>query len=262
MFYAMTHDKIDTGPYEFVHQLEDIETLNRRALAGELEVSAVSIHAYAYLSDKYALLPNGASMGDRYGPMLVAKRAIKEAEVPNLKLAIPGTLTSAFLALQLWAGKDLKYEVVPFDRIVDEVLADRFDAGLIIHEGQLTYAQNGLELVQDLGVWWHERTGLPLPLGGNIVRKDLGAQTMKDVARLVLESIQYGLDHRDEAIDYAMQYGRGIDRNLADRFIGMYVNNWTRDYGPAGRRAVVEFLQTGADAGLLSTAPAVEFVEL
>jgi 1,4-dihydroxy-6-naphthoate synthase len=262
MFYALTHHKIETGPYDFVHQLEDIETLNRRALAGELEVSAVSIHAYAYLSDKYALLPNGASMGDRYGPMLVAKRKYMQADVPNLRIAVPGTLTSAFMALQLWAGRNLKYEVVPFDRILDEVLADRFDAGLIIHEGQLTYAQSGLHLVQDFGVWWHEKTGLPLPLGGNIVRKDLGPAAMKEIARLVLQSIQYGLDHREDAIDYAMKYGRGIDRKLADRFIGMYVNDWTRDYGPAGRKAVVEFLKAGWEAKILPKPAVVEFVEL
>jgi len=262
MFYALTYNKIDTGPYEFVHQLEDIETLNRRALEGELEVSAVSIHAYAYLADKYALLPNGASMGDRYGPMVIAKRPIDVAELPFLRLAIPGTLTSAFLALQLWARKNLRYEVVPFDRILDEVVTGRFDAGLIIHEGQLTYAESGLVLVQDLGIWWHETTGLPLPLGGNIVRKDLGPVAMKDIARLIAESIDYGLKHRDDAIEYALKYGRGLDRALADRFVGMYVNHWTRDYGPTGRRAVLEFLQAGADAQLIPTVPPVEFVEL
>ena len=262
MFYALTYNKIDTGPYEFVHQLEDIETLNRRALEGELEVSAVSIHACAYLADKYALLPNGASMGDRYGPMVIAKRPINVSELPSLRLAIPGTLTSAFLALQLWAGKNLRYEVVPFDRILDEVVAGRFDAGLIIHEGQLTYAESGLVLVQDLGVWWHEKTGLPLPLGGNIVRKDLGSTAMKDIARLIAESIDYGLKHRDDAIEYALKYGRGLDRALADRFVGMYVNHWTRDYGPTGRRAVREFLQAGAEAQLIPKVPPVEFVEL
>ena len=262
MFYALTHDKIDTGSYEFVHQLEDIETLNRRALAGELEVSAVSVHAYAYLSEQYALLPNGASMGDRYGPMLVAKRRIALAALPNMRIAVPGTLTSAFMALQLWGGRGFQYEVVPFDRIIDEVVADRFDAGLIIHEGQLTYAQHGLHLVQDFGVWWNDLTGLPLPLGCNIVRKDLGALAMKRIARLIYESIQYGLSHREEAIEYAMKYGRGIERNLADQFVGMYVNEWTRDYGPKGRQAVVEFLKAGYEAKILTKPAVVEFVEM
>ena len=262
MFYALARHKIDAGPFEFVHQLEDIETLNRRALAGELEVSAVSIHAYAHLADKYALLPNGASMGDGYGPMLVAKRRYTLADVPSLRLAVPGTLTSAFLALQLWAGRNLNYRVVPFDQILEEVATGGCDAGLIIHEGQLTYAGSGLELVQDLGAWWREKTGLPLPLGGNVIRKDLGMPTMKAVARLVLKSIEYGLEHRAEALEYAMEFGRGLDRPLADRFIGMYVNDWTRDYGPTGRRAVLEFLQAGADAGLLPKPTAFEFVEL
>jgi 1,4-dihydroxy-6-naphthoate synthase len=262
MFYALTHDKIDTGPYEFVHQLEDIETLNRRALAGELEVSAVSVHAYAYLSEQYALLPNGASMGDRYGPMLVAKRPIALQDLAKMRIAVPGTLTSAFMALLLWGGRGFQYEVVPFERIIEEVVADRFDAGLIIHEGQLTYAQHGLQLVQDFGVWWNDLTGLPLPLGCNIVRKDLGAPSMKRIARLIHESVQYGLANRDEAIEYAMKYGRGIDRSLADRFVGMYVNEWTRDYGASGRRAVVEFLQAGYDAKILPKPAVVEFLEM
>jgi 1,4-dihydroxy-6-naphthoate synthase len=262
MFYALTHGKIDSRPYDFVHQLEDIETLNRRALAGELEVSAVSIHAYAYLSDKYALLPNGASMGDGYGPMLVAKRMIDKSEVPNLRIAIPGTLTSASMALQLWAGRKLDCQVVPFDQIIEEVETGRVDAGVIIHEGQLTYGEHGLTLVQDFGVWWQEKTGLPLPLGGNIVRRDLGPAAMKRIAELILDSIHYGLANRDQAIDYAMTYGRGIDRGLADKFVGMYVNEWTRDYGPRGRKAVAEFLKAGFDAGILPKPATVEFVEV
>jgi 1,4-dihydroxy-6-naphthoate synthase len=262
MFYALTHHKMETSPFEFVHQLEDIETLNRRALAGELEVSAVSIHAYAFLSDKYALLPNGASMGDRYGPMLVAKQPFSASDLPKRRLAVPGTMTSAFLALQLWGGKNLQYEVVPFDRIIDEVVSGAFDAGLIIHEGQLTYSRYGLHLLQDLGVWWNDQTGLPLPLGGNVVRKDLGSPAMKRIAQLIHDSIQYGLHHRDEAIEYAMQYGRGLEKDLADRFVGMYVNDWTLDYGQRGRKAIVEFLQAGASAGLIPHQPAVEFVEM
>lgn len=261
MFYALAHDKIDAGPYEFRHQLEDIETLNRRALAGELEISAVSIHAYAKLTDRYALLPSGASMGDRYGPMVVAKRPLSTSELKRTRVAVPGTLTSAFLALSLYLDGPFEYAVVPFDQIIERVAAGEFDAGLIIHEGQLTYRNLGLENCVDLGVWWFETTGLPLPLGGNVVRKDLGPATMKDVARLLKQSIQYGLDHRQAALDYALKYARDMGRELADQFVGMYVNEWTLDYGPRGREAIRRFLAKGVECGLLDRATAVEFVD-
>src|SRR4051794_22334935 len=260
MFYALAHDKIDTGDLAFRHQLQDIETLNRRALKGELEVSAVSIHAYAFLQDKYVLLPSGCSMGDRYGPMVVARRPLTVAELPALTIAVPGTLTTAFLALRLLLPGELRYEVVPFDEIIPAVAAGRFDVGLIIHEGQLTFQNQGLHLVVDLGVWWQERTGLPLPLGGNVVRKDLGAETMSRVSKLIKESIQYSLDHRDEALQYALKYARDMDVALADKFVGMYVNDWTLDYGDRGRAAIRKLLDEGHRAGIIPAPVAVEFV--
>src|SRR5476651_420200 len=197
MFYALAHDKIDTGGLKFVHELQDIETLNRRALRGELEVTAISLHAYAHLLDKYALLPSGCSMGDRYGPMVVARRPLTLEELKTARIAVPGTMTTAFLALKLLVPEGFAYEVLPFDRILDAVASGKFDAGLIIHEGQLTFQNQGLHLVTDLGVWWQEKTGLPLPLGGNVVRRDLGRETMAKISRLLKESIRYGLDHRD-----------------------------------------------------------------
>jgi 1,4-dihydroxy-6-naphthoate synthase len=261
MFYALAHDKIDAGPYEFRHQLEDIETLNRRALHGELEVSAVSIHAYAKLTDKYALLPSGSSMGDKYGPMVVAKKPISREDLPNVRIAVPGTLTTAFLALCLYAPRRFEYVVVPFDRILDEVASGRVDAGLIIHEGQLTYQNQGLVCVVDLGEWWFEDTALPLPLGGNVVRKDLGDKVMSDVSRLLKESIQYGLDHRQAALDYALGYARDMGRELADQFVGMYVNDWTLDYGPRGRQAIRCLLDRGVEAGVVEGPIRIEFVD-
>src|SRR5262245_22901950 len=231
MFYALAHDKLDTGGLTFRHELQDIETLNRRALRGELEVTAVSIHAYAFLLDRYTLLPSGCSMGDRYGPMVVARAPLKIDDLKRMKIAVPGTLTTAFLALRLFLG-EFAYEVLPFDQVLDAVAAGRFDAGLIIHEGQLTFQNQRLQLVVDLGVWWQERTGLPLPLGGNAVRRDLGPETIRAVSRLLKESIRYGLDHRREALAYALKYARDMDLSLADRFVGMYVNDWTLDYGP------------------------------
>jgi len=260
MFYALAHDKIDTGNLRFRHQLQDIETLNRRALRGELEVTAVSIHAYAYLLDKYALLPSGCSMGDRYGPMVVAKRPLTVEQLRSARIAVPGTLTTAFLTLRLLLPGDFAYEVVPFDQILGAVAEGPFDAGLIIHEGQLTFQNQGLHLVVDLGVWWQERTGLPLPLGGNVVRRDLGPETMREVSRLLQESIRYGLDHRDEALAYALRYARDMDKALADRFVGMYVNQWTLDYGPRGRAAVQRLLEEGHRAGVIPAPVAVEFV--
>jgi 1,4-dihydroxy-6-naphthoate synthase len=261
MFYALAHDKLDTGDLQFRNELQDIETLNRRALRGELEVTAVSIHAYAFLLDKYALLPSGCSMGDHYGPMVVARRPLRPADLKVLRIAIPGTLTTAFLTLRLLLDDEFAYEVVPFDRILGEVAARRFDAGLIIHEGQLTFQNQGLHLVVDLGVWWQERTGLPLPLGGNVVRRDLGPDTMGRISRLLKESIRYGLDHREDALAYALKYARDMDRDLADRFVGMYVNDWTLDYGPRGREAVRRLLDDGRRAGVIPAPVAVEFVD-
>jgi 1,4-dihydroxy-6-naphthoate synthase len=261
MFYALAHDKLDTGGLRFRHELQDIETLNRRALRGELEVTAVSIHAYAHLLDRYALLPSGCSMGDRYGPMVVARRPMTVAELGRTRVAVPGTLTTAFLTLRLLLPEGFTYEVVPFDHILAAVAEGRFDAGLIIHEGQLTFQNQGLHLVVDLGVWWQDRTGLPLPLGGNVVRRDLGPETMSQLSRLLKESIRYALEHRDAALDYALRYARDMDKSLADRFVGMYVNDWTLDYGPRGREAVRRLLDEGHQAGVIPNPAAVEFVE-
>ncbi|HET6574229.1 MAG TPA: MqnA/MqnD/SBP family protein [Fimbriiglobus sp.] len=265
MFHALANDKIPTGNLRFVHELQDIETLNRRAMLGELEVSAVSIHAYSFLLDKYALLPTGCSMGDRYGPMVVARRPMRVEDLPAVTVAVPGTLTTAFLTLTLLfesIGRKgaLRYEVVPFDEIIPAVAAGKYDAGLIIHEGQLTFQNQGLHLVTDLGVWWQDRTGLPLPLGGNVVRKDLGADTMREVSRLIRESIRYALAHRQEALQHALKYARDMDVSLADRFVGMYVNDWTLDYGERGRAAIRKLLDEGHRAGVIPAPVAVEFV--
>ncbi len=266
MFHALANDKIDTGPFEFRHELVDIETLNRRAFAGELELTAVSIHAYAYLTDKYVLCPCGASMGDRYGPMVVAKRQYSIDDLRPLTIAVPGKLTTAYLALRLCLGLDFKHVVVPFDRIIEATLAGEYkgqpiDAGLIIHEGQLTYGQSGLKLAVDLGEWWFEKTGLPLPLGGNVLRRDLGTNTIRDVNRLLKQSIEYGLGHRAEALNYALQYGRDLDTAKADKFVGMYVNDWTLDFGPRGREAVGRLLAEGHTAGVIPKLVEPEFVE-
>ena len=261
MFYALAHNKLDTGGLRFEHQLQDIETLNRRALKGELEVTAISIHAYAHLLEKYALLPSGCSMGDRYGPMVVAREPMTLEKLAKAKIAVPGTLTTAFLTLRLLLPDGFAYEVVPFDQILDAVAAGKFDAGLIIHEGQLTFQNQGLQLIVDMGVWWHEKTGLPLPLGGNVVRRDLGDQVMRDISRLLKASIQYSLDHRDAALTYALNYARDMDKSLADRFVGMYVNEWTLDYGPRGREAVRRLLTEAHKAGIIPSAVSVEFVD-
>jgi 1,4-dihydroxy-6-naphthoate synthase len=241
--------------------LQDIETLNRRALRGELEVTAVSIHAYAQLLDKYALLPSGCSMGDRYGPMVVARKPMTIEELRRARIAVPGTLTTAFLTLRLLLPDGFAHDVMPFDQILDAVASGKYDAGLIIHEGQLTFQNQGLHLVVDLGVWWQEKTGLPLPLGGNVVRRDLGEATMKQISRLLKESIRYALDHRSDALDYALKYARDMDKKLADQFVGMYVNDWTLDYGPRGREAVRRLLAEGHKAGVIPSPVAVEFVE-
>lgn len=260
MFYALAHNKIPTGNLAFAHELQDIETLNRRCLKQELDISAVSLHAFAYLSDKYALLSSGCSMGDRYGPMVVAKKAYTIEELKSLRIAVPGTLTTAFLSLNLLLGSKFNYEIVPFDEILNAVEQGKVDAGLIIHEGQLTFQNQGLKLVVDMGVWWYEKTGLPLPLGGNVVRKDLGADIIPEASRLIRESIHYGLDHREEALAYALQYGRNLDTGLADKFVGMYVNDWTVDYGDKGRKAVQLLLNEGHKAGVIPHPVLVEFV--
>lgn len=273
MFHALANGKIDTGEYEFRHELVDIETLNRRAFSGELELSAVSIHAYAFLNDKYVLCPCGASMGDKYGPMVVAPRQYKIDDLKSLTIAVPGTLTTAYLALRLCLGLDFKHVVVPFDRIIEAAVSGQYegqaiDAGLIIHEGQLTYGDRGLKLAVDLGQWWFDHTaadsstgGLPLPLGGNVLRRDLGRQTIREVNRLLKESISYGLEHRAEALQYALQYGRDLDRAKADRFVGMYVNDWTLDFGPRGREAVRRLLAEGHASGVIPQRVEPEFVD-
>jgi 1,4-dihydroxy-6-naphthoate synthase len=261
MFYALAHDKLDTGDLQFRHELQDIETLNRWALKGELEVTAISIHAYAQLLDRYALLPSGCSMGDRYGPMVVARKELKVDDLKQCRIAVPGTMTTAFLALRLLLPGGFAYEVMPFDKILDAVAEGKFDAGLIIHEGQLTFQNQGLKLIVDLGVWWQEKTGLPLPLGGNVVRRDLGPDTIKQISRLLKESIRYSLDHRQDALTYALNYARDMDRGLADKFVGMYVNDWTLDYGPRGRAAVARLLEEGHKAGIIPRPVTVEFVD-
>ncbi len=265
MFHALANDKIPTGNLRFVHELQDIETLNRRAMQGELEVSAVSIHAYSFLLDKYALLPTGCSMGDKYGPMVIARKRMTVRDLTRVKVAVPGTMTTAFLTLKLLfdslGAKDrLVYDVIPFDQIIAAVASGKYDAGLIIHEGQLTFRNQGLNLVADLGVWWQEKTGLPLPLGGNVVRKDLGEPTMQEVSRLIKESIRYALEHRQEALEHALKYARDMDVTLADKFVGMYVNHWTLDYGEHGRAAVRRLLAEGHRAGVIPHACDVEFV--
>jgi 1,4-dihydroxy-6-naphthoate synthase len=266
MFYALAAHKIDTRGHEFRHILQDIETLNQRALNGELHISAVSIHAYAYLTDRYALLPCGASMGDGYGPMLVTKEeapaepgAIR-AWLRTKTLAVPGLRTSAYLALSLFAGA-LNAKVVPFDQIFDFLDAGRAEVGLIIHEGQLTYLDEGFRLVLDLGAWWKATTGLPLPLGGNVIRKDIPLAVRKEVAEILSESIDYGLRNRQAGIEHSMPLARGLDLDRADRFIGMYVNEFTRDYGKIGRQAVSRFLAEASDHGLIPKPVALEFVE-
>jgi len=266
MFYALAKGKIDTGPYRFTHELVDIETLNRRALQGELELTAISLHAYAYLSDRYILCSCGASMGDRYGPMVVARRPMAIDALAGATIAVPGLRTTAFLALRLCLGVEFNHVLVPFDKILDAVAAGQFegrpvDAGLIIHEGQLTYADQQLQLIVDTGQWWFDRTGLPLPLGANGIRKDLGPQVIRDVHRLLRQSIAYGLEHRDEALGYAMSYGRGLDRAKADQFVEMYVTHWTMDFGPVGREAVARLLAEGHRAGAIPKLVVPEFVE-
>jgi 1,4-dihydroxy-6-naphthoate synthase len=260
MFHALANDKLDTGRYVFRHVMQDIETLNHRAFKGELELTAVSLHGYAYVTDKYALCSCGASMGDNYGPMVVARKPGKIADLKGARIAVPGTLTTAFLTLKLLLGDSFGYEVQPFDRILDLVEAGQYDAGLIIHEGQLTYQDQGLSLIVDLGKWWHDETGLPLPLGGNAVRRDLGPVVMREVTDLLRESIRYGLAHRQEALAHAEKYGRDLDHERADRFVGMYVNDWTLDFGPRGREAVATLLNRAYAARIIPEPVTLEFV--
>ena len=263
MFYALAEGRVPTDDRRYVHELADIETLNRRALAGELEVTAVSIHAYAHLADRYALLSHGASVGDRYGPRLVSRQpapADVPAAVRGKRVAIPGVLTTAFLALRLYQPT-FAAVVMPFDRIEDAVLNGEVDLGLLIHEGQLTFGDRGLHLWVDMGEWWHGETGLPLPLGGNVVRRDLGPELIRAISRDLRASIVYGLEHREEALNHALRYARGLDRKRADQFVGMYVNDYTVDYGERGRRAVTALLDRAAGAGLLPKKIEVTFVD-
>lgn len=260
MFYALADGQIDTQGLSYVHELQDIETLNNRALRGELDVTAVSIHAYAYLSERYALLPHGASMGDGYGPMLVASEPMTSEEIRGKRIAVPGMMTSAYLALKLFQP-DFVPVVVPFDQIEQAVTRGDVDAGLLIHEGQLTYKDEGLHLVADMGAWWLKKTGLPLPLGGNVIRKDMPRDVQKKVSRHLRESIAYGLDHRKNALDHAMRFARGLDRSKADTFVGMYVNDWTLDYGERGRAAIRLFLEEGVRSGVITRPVTVEFVD-
>ena len=260
MFYALAAGKIDTDGITYVHELQDIETLNRRALRGELEVTAVSIHAYAYLADRYALLPHGSSMGDGYGPRLVAREPRSREALAGARIAIPGTLTTAYLALRLWQP-DFTPVPTPFDEIEDVVERGEVDAGLLIHEGQLTYQDRGLHLLADMGEWWFQETGLPLPLGGNVIRKDLGETLIKTISRHLRASIAYGLEHRANALEHAMQYARGLDTRRADTFVGMYVNDWTLDYGERGRAAVRLLLEEGYKAGVIPHRVDVEFAD-
>ena len=259
MFYALAAGKIDTEGLTYVHELQDIETLNQRALRAELEVTAVSIHAYAHLADRYVLLPHGSSMGDRYGPRLVARRPYDRQSIKGKRIAIPGPLTTAYLALRLFEP-DFVAVPTPFDEIEAAVSGGSVDLGLLIHEGQLTYAADGLTLVQDMGEWWFSETGLPLPLGGNVVRKDLGADLTKKISRHLRASIEYALAHREAALNHAMRFARGLDRDKADTFVGMYVNDWTLDYGDRGRKAVRLLLERGVAAGIIPNSVNVEFV--
>jgi len=260
LFYGLATNKLDTGDITFTHVLKDIQTLNEEAMRGTYDVTAVSFHVYAYIADKYALLPHGASIGDKYGPVVVSREPAKAEDISSLRIAVPGTLTSAFLALKIY-NPDFEYEVIPFDKIIEAVESGRCDAGLLIHEGQLFYEKIGLHKVLDLGEWWHERTGLPLPMGGNAIRRDLGTTTMKQVSELLRESIRYSLDNRDDALQYAMQFARDMDIELADRFVAMWVNDLTLDYTERGREAVARLLQEGFERGIIPNRVDIEFVD-
>ncbi len=264
MFYALAKQLIPTGGFKFEHILQDIQTLNERATRGELDITAISIHVYAYVSGQYALLPSGASMGDGYGPLVVAKQYFASEEISRRKIAVPGTMTSAFLALQLWlhkSARDFDFLVVPFDQIFKAVQSGQAEIGLIIHEGQLTYQKEGLVVCEDLGRWWsRENDGLPLPLGGNVIHKRLNPSERKSVSDILTASIRYSLEHRAEAVQHALQFARDMGRDLADKFVGMYVNHWTLDYGEKGREAIRRFLHRAREQGLITCEPELEFV--
>jgi 1,4-dihydroxy-6-naphthoate synthase len=260
MFYGLARGGVPTGDLEVSHVLTDIETLNRHAQEGRHEVTAISFHAYPFVADRYALMPCGGSIGDGYGPLLVAREAASPEAIRGMTIAVPGTLTSAYLALQLYAP-GVATRVVPFDRILDEVREGRAEAGLVIHEGQLTYGGQGLVKLVDLGVWWKAETGLPLPLGGNAVRRDLGPELVARLTRLVRETVQHSLAHRAQALEYAMSFARGMDPDVADRFVGMWVNDMTIEMGERGRRAVQLFLDRGFEAGVIPKRVSVDFVE-
>ena len=267
MFFALAKEKIPTGRYRFTHELADIETLNRRALQGELELTAISFHAYAFVRKNYILCHCGASMGDGYGPIVVARSSMNVNDLRQTPIAVPGRWTSAFLALRVFLQDEFPFVIVPFDEIPRAVASGSYQgqpigAGLLIHEGQLTFGQQGLKLIVDLGAWWKEQTGLPLPLGGNAIRRDLGQQVIADVHHLLRESIDYALSHRDEALAYALNFARDLDRPLADRFVGMYVNEWTRDLGEAGRQSVALFLQKAYESGVIAEPVVPEFVPM
>ena len=258
MFYGLATNKLDTGSLSFTHVLKDIQTLNEEAFRGKHDVTAISFHAYAYISDRYVLLPHGASIGDNYGPIVVSREPVKASEISSLKIAVPGKLTSAFLALQIF-NSGFRYEVIPFDKIIAAVQTGQCDAGLLIHEGQLFYESIGLHKVLDLGEWWHERTGLPLPMGGNAIRRELGPEIIHQVSHYLRESIRYSLANRDDALEYAMQFARDMDPGLADRFVAMWVNDLTLDYTDRGREAVQRFLREGFERGIIPNLPTVEF---
>ena len=260
MFYALATNKLDTGDIQFEHVLQDIQTLNEEAMRGTYEVTAISFHAYAYVTDKYVLLPHGASIGDKYGPVLVSRQPALASEISNLKIAVPGTLTSAFLALRIF-NPSIRYEVVPFDQIIEAVENGSCDAGLLIHEGQLFYETKGLHKVLDLGEWWHEKTGLPLPMGGNVIRRNLDPEVIRQVSQHLRASIEYSLDHREDALQYALQFARDMDPELADRFVAMWVNERTLDYGQLGREAVRRLLADGFACGIIPHAVDVQFVK-
>ena len=259
MFYGLATNKVRVPGLKFTHTLTDIETLNRKAMEGFYDVSAISFHAYPYVQDKYALMTCGGSVGEKYGPMVVSTRALGLEDLKRMTVAVPGTLTTAYLALKLFAPK-IETVVVPFDQIIPQILAGTHEAGLIIHEGQLTYETSGLQKILDLGKWWFDLTGLPLPLGGNAIRRELGPELMASITRALRDSIQYALDHREEALSYAMQFARDLDTQMADRFVGMYVNERTLDYGADGREAVDRLLGMGHRAGIIPMQPKVDFV--
>jgi 1,4-dihydroxy-6-naphthoate synthase len=258
MFYGLATNKLDTGNLSFIHVLKDIQTLNEEAFRGTYDVTAISFHAYAYVSDKYVLLPHGASIGDNYGPILVSRQPFTTTDISKLRIAVPGTLTSAFLALRLF-NADFEYEVVPFDKIIDAVQSSRCDAGLLIHEGQLFYKTLGLTKILDLGEWWHERTGLPLPMGGNVIRRELGPEIIRQVSGCLRDSIAYSLANRESALEYAMQFARDMEPALADRFVAMWVNDLTLDYTERGREAVRRMLTEGFEKGIIPRKVDVEF---